>query len=192
MYHIKDDKRQILTADKIREGMGHCLSVKNMSEITVSDISEAAGVSRSTFYRSFDTPIDVLTYSCDKIVDMIIRDYADVNIRDTDEFILFSLRYWRNHDQILEALLHCDRMDIVHKAFANRAEDIFGETVREFKTDFTEDEIDYLVMGAIGLLSNMIIVWMKHGKKETPEQMFSLYRKFFSMAHPGFAERLFF
>lgn len=192
MYHIKEDKRQQATAEKIREGMRQCLSVKNMSEISVSDISEAAGVSRSTFYRSFDMPIDVLTYACDKVVDMIIHDYSDVNVRDTDEFILFTLRYWRQHSEILDALVHCDRMDIVHKAFQTRAEDIFGEIVLEFRKDFTQTEIDYLTMGVIGLISNMLVVWMKHGKKETPEQMFDLYKKFFAIARHRLATRLMF
>lgn len=182
MYHIKEDKRQQATAEKIREGMRQCLSVKNMSEISVSDISEAAGVSRSTFYRSFDMPIDVLTYSCDKVVDMIIRDYKNVDMRDTDEFILFSLKYWRRHADILEALAHCDRMDIVHKAFEERAVDMFGNIASNFRKDFTPAETDFLIMGAVGLFSNMLAVWMRHGKKETPEQLFELYKKFFTLA----------
>ena len=192
MYHIKEDKRQQMTADRIREGMRRCLSVKNMSEISVSDISEAAGVSRSTFYRSFDVPIDVLSYSCDKIVEMIVHDYRDINMRDTDEFILFSLRYWKKHDDTLEALLHCDRMDIVHKAFESHAEDIFGNIAVQFRKDFTQAETDYLIMGVVGLISNMLTVWVKHGKKETPEQLFELYKKFFSIARHRLAARLLF
>lgn len=181
MYHIKEDKRQQATAEKIREGMRQCLSVKNMSEITVSDISDAAGVSRSTFYRSFDMPIDVLSYSCDRIVDMIIHDYGKVHVSDADEFILFSLKYWRMHADILEALVHCDRMDIVHKAFESRSDDMLGELFAALRRDFTQAETDYLAMGIIGLMSNMLVVWMKHGKKETPEQLFVLYKKFLSI-----------
>lgn len=192
MYHIKEDKRQKDTAEKIRCGMRRCLTVKNMSEISVSDISEAAGVSRSTFYRSFDMPIDVLAYSCDKVVDMIIHDYRNVRVGDADEFILFSLKYWRMHDDILEALVHCDRMDIVHKAFESRAENIFGELFVAFRKDFTQAETDYLIMGVAGLMSNMLVVWMKHGKKETPEQLFDLYKKFFAIARHRLAPHILF
>lgn len=182
MYHIANDKRQQLTAERIREGLRQCLFVKNMSEITVSDISKAAGVSRSTFYRSFDMPIDVLTYACDEVVNMIINDFADISTRDSDEFIIFLLRYWKKHSGILEALVHCDRMDIVHKSFENRMEDVFGEVIVRFRNDFTAAEIDYLEMGLIGLISNMLMVWMKHDKQESPEQLFALYRKVLSIA----------
>lgn len=182
MYHIKNDRRQQLTAERIREGMRQCLSAKHMSEISVSDISEAAGVSRSTFYRSFDTPIDVLSYACDRIVYMILHDFQDVSIRDADEFILFSLKYWRRHDDILEALMNCDRLDIVHKSFQNRMDDIFGEAALVLKKDFTPEELDYITMGVVGLLSNMLAVWMRHEKKETPEQLFAIYKKFFAKA----------
>lgn len=53
MYHINNDKRQIASAQKIVDGLTQCLSAKMMSEISVSDIATASGVSRSSFYSEF-------------------------------------------------------------------------------------------------------------------------------------------
>ena len=68
MYHINNDKRQIASAQKIVDGLTQCLSAKMMSEISVSDIATASGVSRSSFYRSFDTPMDVLAYASSTLI----------------------------------------------------------------------------------------------------------------------------
>ncbi|MCQ2142290.1 MAG: TetR/AcrR family transcriptional regulator [Bacteroidales bacterium] len=181
MYHIANDKRQQATAEKIRQALIHCLSVKTMSEITVSDISTAAGVSRSTFYRSFDIPLDVLRYECDRVVVIMENDYAGAKLKNLDDLVHFTLRYWKNHSEVLDAAVNCDRMDIVHKSISSRSEKLLSSLEGIIGSGFSEQEIDYIRMGAIGLISNLLSVWIKHGKKESPEQLFDLYLKFTKM-----------
>lgn len=178
MYHIANDKRQQATAEKIRQALIRCLSVKTMSEITVSDISSAAGVSRSTFYRSFDIPLDVLRYECDRVVVIMENDYSKANLKNLDDLVHFTLRYWRNHSEVLDAAVNCDRMDIVHKSINNHSDALISSLQGIIGGGFTDQEIDYIRMGAIGMISNLLSVWIKHGKKESPEQLFELYIKF--------------
>jgi len=40
-------------------------------------------------------------------------------------------------------------------------------------------------MGAAGLLSSLITVWIHRNKKETPSQIFNLYKKCVSIALAG-------
>lgn len=177
MYHINNDKRQIASAQKIVDGLTQCLSAKMMSEISVSDIATASGVSRSSFYRSFDTPMDVLAYACDRVLDMLLRDYAGIDLDQRDELVLFSLRYWRGHSQILEALANCDRMDIIQRTLVNHGGEFLTNEIKKLRTDFSKDEIEYLSKGVAALLTSTLQVWIQHGKKETPEELFILYRK---------------
>lgn len=177
MYHIANDKRQICTCEKIVDGLKACLSVKNMTEIGVSDICTAAGVSRSSFYRSFDMPLDVLSYACKKVVDMIVNDFSNADLANGDDLIQFSLNYWRKHTDILEAAINCDRMDIVQRAIDNHSDRFIGDLMGYVKKGFTKAEIDYISMGCVGLISNLLTVWIRHGKKETPDQLFALYKK---------------
>ena len=177
MYHINNDKRQIASAQKIVDGLTQCLSAKMMSEISVSDIATASGVSRSSFYSSFDTPMDVLAYACDRVLDMLLRDYAGIDLDQRDELVLFSLKYWRGHSQILEALANCDRMDIIQRTLVNHGGEFLTNEIQKLRTDFTKDEIEYLSKGVAALLTSTLQVWIQHGKKETPEELFILYRK---------------
>lgn len=177
MYHINNDKRQIATAEKIKEGLRSCLTDKLMSEISVSDIASRSGVSRSTFYRSFDTPIDVLMYACDTTVSTLIHDYSLVKLTDKDEFILFTLRYWRAHSEILEAVVNCDRMDIIQKSIHNHSDQFLIWAREEINKEFSDVEIDYILAGSVGMITSMLQVWIRYGKKQTPEELYRLYRK---------------
>lgn len=177
MYHINDDKRQIASAQKIINGLTQCLSVKMMSEISVSDIATASNVSRSSFYRSFDTPVDVLSYACDQVLDMLLRDYAGIDLEKRDELVLFSLKYWKQHSQILEALANCDRMDIIQRTLVNHGGEFLTNEIGKLHDEFSKEEMEYLSKGVAALLTSTLQVWIQHGRKETPEELFVLYRK---------------
>jgi len=174
MYHIKDDKRMKTSAELLVAALQKCLVTTKMSELTVSDLSNAANVSRSTFYRLFDTPVDVLMYACDTMAGKIVEDYMAADIKDQEEFVLFSLRYWHKHYEILEAMFNCGRLDLVHHAIEMHS----SKLIPEIDNVFTPTEQEYLRIAAAGAFSGMLKAWIRNGKRETPEEMFLLYKKY--------------
>jgi len=174
MYHIGQNKRVMASADRLVAGLTECLKRKNMSEISVSDLASAANVSRATFYRLFDTPIDVLEYASDVSVEKTIKDYKSAGIESSDEFALFSFRYWYIHHELIEAMFNCNRMDIVMRSLERQAQHLLP--VKEHY--FTPSEQEYLRMGAVGAMGGLLKVWLRHDRRETPEQMYALYKKF--------------
>ena len=65
MYRISADPRAVASAKKVIDGLENCLERKKLSDISVSEVCRLSGVGRATFYRLFDTPIDVLQYHSD-------------------------------------------------------------------------------------------------------------------------------
>jgi len=65
MYHIKDDKRSIKSADLIIAGFNRLLSKLKYEELSITAIVQEAGVGRTTFYRNFDEKADILLYQMD-------------------------------------------------------------------------------------------------------------------------------
>jgi len=178
MYHIKKDKRQESSALHLIEGLTNCLKTKNMAEISVCDLCTASSVSRSTFYRMFETPVDVLEYACDTIITKVLSDYSQSSFKDDDDFVMFSILYWYNHSELLEALVNCNRLDIVQKSFETHSKRL----IPIIRQGFNEAEMEYVRMGAAGLLSSLITVWIRRNKKENPSQIFDLYKKCVSLA----------
>jgi len=181
MYHVKDDKRQKDSALRLMIGLTESLRDRRMSEISVSDLCAASKVSRSTFYRIFDTPMDLLEYTCDKYVEKAITDYSKEVFKSEEDFILYSLMYWKNHTDLLEAAINCGRIDIIRKSFVAHSEILMPMLTNEFK----EDELDYVMAGLAGLTTSLLTLWIERGRKETPVQLFELYRKISEMHYFG-------
>ena len=102
MYHIKTDKRAEKSVELICTGLLACLEQKEFSQISISDIQRASTVSRSTFYRNFDSLDDVLALLCDRGFDEILRSGSDA-------LNLAAFHYWYAHGRLLEAILSSDK-----------------------------------------------------------------------------------
>jgi len=177
MYHIKNDKRQQDSALRLTKGLIECLRVRSMSEIGVSELCAASNVSRSTFYRMFDTPTDLLEYTSDTYVEKAIADYSNEVFRSEEDFVLYSLMYWKNHTDLLEAAINSGRIDIIRKSFYAHSEIL----VPMMASEFNKDELDYVLAGLAGLITSLLTLWIERGRKETPVQLFELYRKISNM-----------
>lgn len=78
MYHISNDERERKSAEKLVESAKRLLMEEVPPKMTVSRLSEEAGVSRSTFYRLFDEPGDVLQLIADDSCRTLIQSYIEV------------------------------------------------------------------------------------------------------------------
>lgn len=54
------DKRQVKTKQKLADAILSLAATKAVSEITVSEIAQHAGINRSTFYQHATGPADLL------------------------------------------------------------------------------------------------------------------------------------
>ena len=66
---MKTDMRVILTKRLLREGLLSLLKEKPLSRITVTDLCQASGVNRATFYNHYETVPMILRD--------ILREYAE-------------------------------------------------------------------------------------------------------------------
>ena len=59
MYHVSNDLRAKNSAELICRGLEKCLKEKPLNKIKISDIYSKSFVSRSTFYRLFDSIVQI-------------------------------------------------------------------------------------------------------------------------------------
>lgn len=78
MYHIANDQRERKSAAKLSAAAERILLGREPQKLSVSLLSSEAGVSRTTFYRLFDEPDDVLKYMADETFHRILQGYVDL------------------------------------------------------------------------------------------------------------------
>ena len=177
MYRIKNDKRVRQSAELIREGLFRCLREKGLDQIGVSEIASASGVSRGTFYRIFDTPVDVLAYACDTLTAKAQERFARSGNPVDDKAFLFWLRFWLGESEVLEALYRSGRTDILEKSLYPYFKSFRPEPLNAF----TDTEMEYIGIAAASFLGGILTVWIRHGRKESPEELFGLYQRFLAV-----------
>lgn len=156
MYHIKPDKRARTSAQLICAGMSTCLKEKSFENITISDLQRASGVSRSTFYRSFDRMEDVLALMCDRVFEEAFSsDYANLS-----EAVFTT---WFRHQEMIETVVRIKRGDLLFDSLRRCAEKTFELTGTAL--------FDYMVSIVSSSMMGIMVTWVERGKKESEEEL---------------------
>lgn len=159
MYHIKADKRTEASAKLITQAVLALMEEKSFDEITITEVQRHSGVSRSTFYRSFDKLEDVLELLCDQGFRAAFDRGGNV-----PESVF---RYWSENSGILEALVRIHRTDILYSSFRRTAAD--HERMQALKEN--EAQYDYFVSIVTSGMVGILTTWVEHGKTETGDEV---------------------
>lgn len=163
MYHIPQDKRAQASAQKITNALEYLLDSNNFNQISVSQICDESGVSRTTFYRLFDIPADIIQWYCDSYSQKLWDA-----LKQEDKMVLelpfqFNVRYIFNHPEALELAYKAGRLDIADAAFYNNV----ATMLYEMKHKYHLNEMDMKMSAAIvsSIITSAFKVWMNESKK---------------------------
>lgn len=179
MTEKKQDARVRYTKMMIRSSFIALLREKPLSRVTVTEICEAAGINRATFYAHYRDPADLLasieTEVMEKIGDVLLP-LAGATGGDLRDTIAQVFRFIRENTDVCSVLL------------SERGESAFLEQVvslleKQFIAAWTsgrglsqEDAhtiFSFAAIGSVGLLRQ----WLLGGMKRTPEEMADLIIK---------------
>jgi len=161
--------------DLIKNSLIALLETKPYSDISVTDLINAAGVARVSFYRHY--------HSISEVVDDVTNDMTSVFLKEVYPVIAVNdEKAWRN---FLSS--HFSRFADHHKTFSPKKHQnghiLFGivnEKVQALEKTLPSDSMHdkYAVFGKIGLVNNIIKKWMDEGMKESPEEMIEYIMSF--------------
>lgn len=90
--------------DRIFEALENLLVKMPLHEITVNEIIEVAGVSKSTFYRQFLDKYDLACKLYDRMIDPLFKEFFE-NGRDYKNYYRKSMNLIRDNRQMIEFML---------------------------------------------------------------------------------------
>ena len=138
---------------------------KDWSKITVSELIEASGVARASFYRNFKSVEELIEYG---IQCMALRYHAGKPFQNGDfhgrEAMLYKFRFYRENAELVLAFHHAKAattlLDVITDCEIEACGDMPANSISKYEL--------YYFSGAF---YNMMLCWLESGMKETPEAM---------------------
>ena len=172
---VKADRRVRRTRDRLGQALRKLMEERPLEKISVQDVIELAGVSRSAFYAHYDDKIDLLLSDMDEFLErmamlLVVRNEQSDRIAPVREF--FS--HVGEAVEIRGALARSERL----QDFFDLAVEHFGRGIearlRQIKWQSGSDLVAHALAGAfIGLLNS----WTRTGQRQSAESMDALFHQ---------------
>lgn len=175
LYHIANDQRERKSAAKLSAAAERILLSREPQKLSVSLLSAEAGVSRTTFYRLFDEPDDVLKYMADETFRKILQGYVDLIDRAQKHNLSVPnpLSWYeegvRKNAGIIAGIIHSGKSDILRsahkKALTEYAPILFPDL-----DPGTDEFLFFMEMRAAVFIASMT-AWVETGERASMEDI---------------------
>ncbi len=146
---------------------------KPISMISISELTNRAGVSRMTFYRNYNSIEEIFGKELDEIFQKYELD--DVNSVEGIYYDEIHMRhcftYFYSYRQFLEGLVYCGFGDMFLKKLT-------GYTYTKWYEIVEQDE-EYKLVGFAGFVYSTYMLWKEKNYKESVEEMATYISKVF-------------
>lgn len=179
------DRRQQKTQTAIFHAFVMLLEKKSYNNITVQEIIDQANIGRSTFYAHFETKDDLLKGLCQKLFGHIVASAVD----RTHTHGLYSdgtapnsvfchlLQHLAENDNHISTLLSCTSNEIFLRYFKDSLDDfVKTQFITQSRRKNTALPEDFLVNHISGSFVEMVLWWIKNGKKQSPTELEQYFR----------------
>ena len=181
LRRVKVDSRVRRTRDRLAAALRQLMQQKTLHEITVQDVLNEAGVSRSAFYAHFSSTQDLLLTDMDEFLEMVATQLCGMEQSERIVPVGEFFSHVGEAEQIRAALVRSDRLsdffDLAREHFARG----IGRRLREIRCarELPKVEREALAHALAGALMSHLDWWLRQRKRLPAEQM---DRKFHALA----------
>lgn len=168
------NKTALKSKEWITTSLLQLMQTKNFQEITITELTKAADLSRKTFYRLFESKEDVLCAYIQKIWhDYVYELYTKYSHSFAETLLWYLNLCYQNRDFLL--LLYKNNLfALLHQEFNN----LFKEAYLVKKADYPlakeQDGLRYVLSYVIGGTLNILWQWAADGMNKKPDDIYHL------------------
>ncbi|MHC6180168.1 TetR/AcrR family transcriptional regulator [Clostridium sp. JNZ X4-2] len=161
-------KRKNITTHMMKEYISKSLLIlmaeKDFTSISINEITDKAGVNRSTYYRNFSSKEDILKFYFSNIMQDYLSDYKNSKKYSFENYMLTLFKHFHKYKE--ELLL------IYKNGLAYLILDVLNYQFEQSRTGKNISiEEQYKLYFHTGGIYNFYILWFSHEMKETPEEL---------------------
>lgn len=144
--------------DCITKALYKLIDKKKLENITIKELVEQAGVSRISFYRHYDSKIDVLHKELDKMIDKYINEYyQELNNSNLEYNIINLFNLFYEYKDLGTTLYKSNSLYLIQQQF-----------YKSIDTKLSKYDL-YARSFYSGGIYNTLLLWISTGYKEKPE-----------------------
>lgn len=174
-------QRNTKTLSKIQSVFIQLLKEKGFDNLTVSDISRLAGINRGTFYLHYEDKYDLLNSMLQETIvtieNILNQPLASNSLLKGDELVPYDallevMEYVLEHRDFIEAMVSSNSNDFINK-LQETIESVVNYQLNNTTVHFNQIGIpdDYAREILLGSVVSIILLWIKKGFVEEPEQI---------------------
>lgn len=165
---MNKEKLNILVKDSITQALLKLLQTKMLDKISITEITNKAGVGRVSFYRNFESKEDILKKYTDKITDEFVKTqpfkYDSQKFKD---YIIILFNHLNNHKEYCLLLSKNNLLYLIKDTF----DKYFLKKAANKNEQFNQ-------MFISGGLFNIFQFWLDNGFKESPQELSNMFFNF--------------
>ena len=163
MPYKKQDRRVRKTKNAITKTLLQLMEQKAISDITVSELTEAADINRKTFYNHYDnldSVLNELENNCSNWVLAFVKDFSLSDMIENPAWIYTEIaRGLQRHNELLRLLYNSGiQARIFDKISKSMKENILQKASKGFRPEYMKRArllIDFMTAGASGIYDCM-------------------------------------
>ena len=172
VLRLSNEESNRLTRECIEAALILLMKDTDFHSISITDIIRKAGVSRSAYYRNYNSKEDILTNIFNRAAEAIVDA---LSIELVSQNMVSSYRILFEKVQEIKDLFTIIRMAGMADEFQMAVNEKYLKAI-----DTNSPEAYYRVLSWIGSIFNIIFGWLQRGSPETPEQMAHICSQFLS------------
>ena len=163
----------LFTKECIRTALLSLMAVKTFEQITVTEVIKKAGVSRGGFYRNYQSKEDVLQEICEDLFKYMLSFVTDHKFYENPrQWYIDFFRNIAENQEGYQLLMNAQAPKNVVLKFDEE------RILRQLQRDDSVLE-HYRAVALARALPEIILIWVRNGTKETPEEMAEMMLEIF-------------
>ncbi len=151
------------------------MEIKNFSDITITEITKKAGVSRMAYYRNYTSKEDILTEYLDELFEKYLEEVEKITGINAYQFACRFFAYFREQKEFLRNINKAGLSVMILDRFDKYLQSI----VEKVLSIQTQEEISlYQIHFWAGGLYKVLVAWIENDFQESNEELAYIIRKF--------------
>ncbi len=150
---------------KIAEAMLKVMNTYDYKEMTVTQITQEARISRKTFYRHFRDKDEVLKHLFDSIYQECLSAITESRIHHYWDVVQCFFDFWEKHAETLKLMKRSNLLPQLFEESYDRSFEVFRSVRSADIAEHNKDQLPYVLAYSIGGMNSMLIKWIEGGMR---------------------------